>query len=148
MKKFISVVLTFVFILCAFSSCSKAVEGYTYSVDEYSISIWGGAEIYGVAIDASSCSLVFNADKKTIKFICGDDIFTGELVNQNIQEGSDLWKVKWDEDPVGNSEYEFSYSAFNCSSNYDKASPFVQLLFYFDGENNSIEARFSMKADK
>ena len=148
MKKFLSVILSLTFILCAFSGCSKTVEGYTYSVDEYNISIWGGAEIEDAAIDASDCSLVFNADKKKIKFICGGDIFTGELVNQSVQEGADLWKVKWDEDPVGNSEYEFSYSAFYCSSNYDKASPFVQLLFYFDGENDSIEARFSMKADK
>lgn len=146
MKKLISAVLAAALCLCLFSGCGKQnTDGYKYSLNTFTASIWGGAELEDVTVDEDSCSLIFDAKDKEIEFSCDGNTFKGALTEQKSQEGADMWKVIWEDEPEGNETYEFSYSAFICNSDYDEASPFVFLLFYFDGEKDSIEVTFSMK---
>lgn len=145
MKKLLSFILAAVLCLCIFTGCGKNTAVYNYKLDNFTASIWGGSELSDITVDETGCSLVFDAKNKEIEFTCDGKTFKGELTSQISMEGSDTWKVIWHENPEGSDSYKFSYSAVMCSSNYDKASPFVRVLFYFDGEKDSIEIEFSMK---
>lgn len=146
MKKFFSILFAAALCLAFLCGCGeKQTEGYRYGLDEFSASVWGGKNLDDVTVDADSCSLVFDTDKKEIEFSCDGQTFKGELADQSSMEGTDMWRVVWDSEPEGSDNYAFSYSVLACSSNYDKASPFVQLVFYFDGTQDSLEIKFSMK---
>ncbi|MBE6887216.1 MAG: hypothetical protein E7484_02205 [Ruminococcaceae bacterium] len=146
MKKLFSILFAAVMCFAFLCGCGeKQTGGYSYLLDSYSASVWGGSALEDVTVEKDSCSLVFDTDKKEIEFSCNGQTFTGVLGNQSSQSGADLWKVEWDNAPEGSDDYAFSYSAFTCSSDYSKASPFVQLVFYFDGAEDSLEIKFSMK---
>ena len=78
-------------------------------------------------------------------FLCNGETFKGTLTDKRSQGEVDTWKVMWENPPEGNDNYKFNYSAIVCNTDYKKASPYVFLLFYFDGEKDSIEVTFSMK---
>lgn len=145
MKKFLSVIFAAVLCLAFLCSCGEKSNVYNYQLNEFTASIWGGQQLDDVTVDSESCSLVFDAENKEIEFFCDGNAFKGTLTDQRSQEEVDMWKVAWETDPEGNSDYKFSYSAVVCNTDYDQASPFVFLLFYFDGEKDSIEVTFSMK---
>ena len=146
MKKLLGIISAAVLCLVLLCGCSeKQTDGYRYELNDFSASVWGGNALEDVTVEKDSCTLVFDAGKKEIEFNCNGQTFTGGLGNQSSQSGADLWKVEWDKAPEGSDDYTFSYSAFTCSSDYGKASPFVQLVFYFDGAEDSLEIKFSMK---
>jgi len=145
MKRFLSVMLAAVMCLAFLCSCGSKRYVYNYTLNEFTASIWGGQKLDDVTVDAESCSLVFDAENKEIEFLCDGNTFKGTLFERKSQGEVDMWKVVWETDPAGSDEYKFSYSAIICNPDYDKASPFVFLLFYFDGEKDSLEITFSMK---
>ena len=145
MKKLLSVTLATVLCLALFCSCGSKSSGYNYVLNEFTASIWGGPKLKDVTVDAENCNLVFDVEKKEIEFLCNGETFKGTLVDKRSQGEVDTWKVMWENAPEGNDNYRFNYSAIVCNTDYKKASPYVFLLFYFDGENDSIEVAFSMK---
>lgn len=145
MKKFLSFALAAVICLAFLCSCGKKSNVYNYTLNEFTASIWGGQKLDDVTVDAESCTLVFDAENKEIEFLCDGNTFKGTLTDQRSQGDVDMWKVVWENNPEGSADYKFSYSVVVCNPDYKKASPFVFLLFYFDGEKDSLEITFSMK---
>lgn len=145
MKKIISALLLTVLTCFAFCGCGKENSNtvYSYELHQYELRVWGGKILDDSSI--TKAELSFNPDDKTVTFVCGDDTFKGTLTQQTAQEYGDMWRVEWDNAPEGNDNYNFSFSAFVCSSDYSKASNYVQLMFYFDGAENSLEVKFNMK---
>ena len=143
MKKIFALVLCLVMTAAVLTGCGSS-EVYTYKFKSADIGIWGGRAIEHT-IDEENCTLTFDADGKEITFNIEGNTYNGKLTKQVTKDGVDTWQVEWDTAPVAKEGFPHAVSAFVCGTDYKKPSKFVFVSMYFDSDDDTIKADFSME---